>query len=134
MKTLSFEDITKPKKIPVKEIEEEVEEEVSEDLSLLEILEKLNAFVENANRLTESVKELISNLAENADKLMLPEGIASKLQMFQSLKSSGSPAQIVPSGIDTKKILEAFEKLPDDMKVGDLKKMVNEMLGGEKKE
>ncbi|WP_456477906.1 hypothetical protein [Geoglobus ahangari] len=135
-KTLTINDLMKVPATPAQPVQpgkvvvpaQPVEED--EDISLLELLERINAFVANVNRLTENVKELIGNLAENADKLMLPEGIASKVRMFQALGSFRSAELPGQGGIDVNAILRTFEQLPDDMPVGELKKMVKSVLGG----
>ena len=131
-KTLTISDLMKPVQ-PVQAqpgiITVPATPQEDEDIDLLTLLEKINAFVNNVNRLTENVKELINNLAMNADKLMLPPGIAEKLQLFQSVNQKNPPTQLVPQQIDVNAILRTFEQLPDDMPVGELKKLVKSVLG-----
>ncbi|AEA48054.1 hypothetical protein [Archaeoglobus veneficus] len=108
------------------------------DMDLLTLLERLNGFVNNLNRLVENSKELISNLAANADKLMLPPGIADKLRMFQAIGNmanqpiSNLPRNAGPS-IDKKQILQLLNSLPipDDASWKEVKEFANKILGGQ---
>jgi len=119
-KTLTISDLMKVPSQPVQPgvITVPAQPVEDEDIDLLTLLEKINAFVNNVNRLTENVKELINNLAMNADKLMLPPGIAEKLQLFQSVAqknpaASNPPVQISPEVL---RMFQDFQKLPKEQK------------------
>jgi len=126
MKTLTINDIIKvpagTQIVPAQPVEE------TEDLDLLTLLERVNTFVNNVNRLIDNAKELINNLAINAEKLQLPPWIVDKLKTFQMAKANIS-AQLPGKAIDVNAILRTFEQLPDDMPVGELKKLVRSVIG-----
>lgn len=99
-----------------------------EDLDLLTLLEKANAFINNVNRLIENAKELVNNLAINAEKLQLPPWLVEKLQLLR-ISHQNIANQLPKQSIDIQAILRTFEQLPDDMTVKELKELVKSVLG-----
>ena len=133
-KTLTINDLMK---VPVAQaakvvVPAQVVERDEEDLSLLDLLEMANQFIANVNRMIDNAKELIANLAESADKLMLPPGIAEKLAMFRQIQ--GVQANVIqhPGTLNKEQILRILETLPipDDASWKEVKEFAKKVLGG----
>jgi len=99
-KTLTLHNIVK-----VPTVQQQTQPESSDEITL----ESINRFIANLRTLINESKELITTLAENADKLMLPAGLAQKLQTFKQGITS-NPATL-PAQFKAENLIEGLEML-----------------------